>query len=190
MVWSLFPFKGHFNFGKSQKSQGAKSGCRGAESPGWFDVSPKISAGDVMHEWARCWDEAAHHQLPIAVAFWGLLNHPDSFCRGIFKLHAKFDMVLLLYTLIHFECDGHTVHRLTSWHLLPPLTSALKSSLFTHAHSSPLSLAIRLHRCWVNHSHHINNGWTFPRQTSYILTKFVLSLCEYHSGKRFFFVAK
>ena len=23
-----------------------------------------------MHEWMRCWDEAANHQLPIAVAFW------------------------------------------------------------------------------------------------------------------------
>ena len=26
MVWNLFPFKGDFSFGKSQKSQGAKSG--------------------------------------------------------------------------------------------------------------------------------------------------------------------
>ena len=28
MVWNLFPFKGGFSFGKSQKSQGAKSGLR------------------------------------------------------------------------------------------------------------------------------------------------------------------
>ena len=47
-------------------------GCSRAESPGWFDVSPKNSAPDEMHEWARCHDEAANHQLsrrPV-VAFW------------------------------------------------------------------------------------------------------------------------
>ena len=44
-------------------------GCRGAESPGWFDVLPKKTAGDVMYEQGRCHGEAANHQLPIAVAF-------------------------------------------------------------------------------------------------------------------------
>ena len=44
-VWNLFPFKGDFSFGKSQKMWGTKS-----ESPGWLDVSPKISTQDVMHE--------------------------------------------------------------------------------------------------------------------------------------------
>ena len=39
---------------------------------------------------------------------------------------------------------GHTVHMLTQQHLLPSLTSTVKS-LFTRAHSSPLSLAARLH---------------------------------------------
>ena len=95
-----------------------------------------------------------------------LLNHPDSFHRGKFKLNAKFDADSLLYSLSHFECDGHTVHVLTQWRLLPPLTSTVKS-LFTHAHSSPLSLAARLHGCHTNHSHYINNGWTFSGQISY-----------------------
>ena len=27
------------------------------------------TARDVMHEWVRCPDEAANHQLPIAAAF-------------------------------------------------------------------------------------------------------------------------
>ena len=35
--------------------------------------------------------------------------------------------------------------------------------LFMHGHSSPLSLAARLHQCCTNHSHYINNGWTFSR---------------------------
>ena len=62
--------------------------------------------------------------------------------------------------------------------LLPPLTSTVKSSLFTHAHSSPLSLAARLHQCCTNCSHYINNGQTFSRQTSYCVqyTSYELSL--------------
>ena len=76
-------------------------------------------------------------------------------------LSAKFDADFLLYSLSHFECDGHTVHTLTQQHLPPPLTSRLKLSLFTHVHSSPLSLASRLHRCHVNCFHYINNGWSF-----------------------------
>ena len=85
----------------------------------------------------------------------------------IFKLHAKFDADSLLYSLCHFECDGHTVHVLTQWHLPPPLTSTVKS-LFTHTHSSPLSLAARLCCHSANHPHYISNGWTFSRQTLYI----------------------
>ena len=59
---------------------------------------------------------------------------------------------------------------LTQWHLPPPLTSIVKSLLFTHAHSSPLSLAARLHWCCANRSRYINNGWTFSRQTLYVKT--------------------
>ena len=46
-----------------------------------------------------------------------------------------------------------------------PLTSTVKSSLFTHAHSSPLSLAARLRWCHSNRSCYINSGWTFSRQS-------------------------
>ena len=63
----------------------------------------------------------------------------------MFKPNAKFDADSLLYSLSHFECDGHTVHMLSQWRLPPPLTSTVKSSLFTHVHSSPLSLAARLY---------------------------------------------
>ena len=69
----------------------------------------------------------------------GLLNHPNGFRGGMFKLNAKFDADSLLYLLSHFECDSHTAHMLTQWRLLPPLTSTVNSSLFTHARSSPLS---------------------------------------------------
>ena len=92
----------------------------------------------------------------------GLLNHPNSFCEGIFELNVRFDADLLLYSLSHFECHSCTVYMLPQRHLLPPLTSTVKSSLFTHAHSSPLSWAAKLHQCCANHSHYINNGCTFP----------------------------
>ena len=85
----------------------------------------------------------------------------------MFKLNAKCDEDSLLYLLGHFEWDDHTVHLLTQQHLPSPLTNTVNSSLFTQAHSSPLSLAAKLHRCHADRSHYINNGWTFSRQTSY-----------------------
>ena len=117
-----------------------------------------------MHEWVCC-DKTC--QSPVAHSC-SLLNHPNSFCRGMFKLNAKLNADFLLYLLSHFECDSHTVHMLTPQCLLLPLTSTMKSSLSTHAHSSPPSLAARLHRCRTNCSHYINNSWTFSEQTSYI----------------------
>ena len=113
MVWNLFPFKGDFTFGKSQSLRAPNVGCRGAESPGWFDVSQKNSVWDVIHEQVCCHDEAASHQLPIATAFWIIwIIH-----RGMFKLNAKFDANSLLYSLSHFQCNGHTVHMLNSVYL-------------------------------------------------------------------------
>ena len=113
-------------------------------------------SGHVVVMWWSC-------QSPVAHSC-NLLNHPNSFLRGMFKLNAKFGADSLLYSLSHFECEGHTVHMLTQWCLLLPLTSTVKPSLFTHAHSSPLSSAARLHRCHANCSRYINNGWTFSGQ--------------------------
>ena len=59
----------------------------------------------------------------------------------MFKVNTKFEADSLLYSLSHFECDSHIVHVITQWHLPPPLTSIVKSSLFTHVPSSPLCLA-------------------------------------------------
>ena len=92
-------------------------GCSGTESPGWFDVSQKTSAGDVIHEQARCGDEAANHQLPIAAASW--IIWVVSTEEWMFKFNAKFDSDSLAL-LANFECDGHTVHVLTQQHLPTP----------------------------------------------------------------------
>ena len=101
-------------------------------------------------------------KLSITIcSYWSLLKYSNSLHRGMFKLNAEFDANSLLYSLSHFECDGHTVHMLTQWCLLPLLTSTVKSSLFTHTHSSPFFLAARLHWCRANHSRYRNNGLTF-----------------------------
>ena len=158
MVWNLFPFKGDFSFGKSPRAPNL--GCRGMGSPRWFDVLPKNFAQDVMHEWAYYLDEAAHHQLPIAAAFWIIWIVSTQECSSECKIWCRF-----VALLSHFECDGHPVHMLTQWRLLPPLTCTVKSSLFMYVHSSPLSLAARLHPCHTNQSCYINNGWAFSGQT-------------------------
>ena len=128
MVWNLFPFKDYFGCRVSNL------GLSGAESPGWFYVSPK--------HWTRCdaWAGTLlwwSCQSPVAHSC-GLLNHPNSFHGRMCKLNAKFDADSLLHSLSHFECDDHTVHTLTQQHLRPPLTSTMKSSLFMYVHSSPL----------------------------------------------------
>ena len=148
--------------GKARSCRPPNLGYSRAESPGWFDVLQKHSAQAwaCMLSWWSC-------QSPVASSC-DLLNHPNSFLGGMFKLNTTFDADLLLYLLSHFECDHHTVHMLTHRCLPPPLTSTVKSSLLTHACSSPLSLAARLHWCCcINHSHYINNGWTFSGQASF-----------------------
>ena len=107
-----------------------------------------------------------------------LLNHLNSFCRGIFKLNAKFEADSLLYLLRCFECNGHTVHMFTLWCLPPPLTSTVKLSLFIHMHSSSLSLAARLHRCCANSFRYITNDCTFSGQTSYY--EMITTICIYN----------
>ena len=163
MVWNLFPVKGDFSFGKSQKSRVPNLGCRGAESPGWFDVSPTNSAGDVMQEQACCPNEAANHQLPIAAAFWIIwivsMEECSSLMQNVMQIHCS--------TFCPFEWDSHTdTCSLNSVYRFP-LTSAVKLSSPTHARSSPLSLAARLNWCQTNHSRYTNHGWTFSGQTFY-----------------------
>ena len=110
-----------------------------------------VSEAFVPHFYLHC----THCIVPES-----LLNHLNSFHRGVFKLNAKLDADSLLCLPSHFECDGCRVHILTQWCLPSPLTTTVKPSLFTYVHSSPLSLAARLHWCHTSHSCYIRNGWT------------------------------
>ena len=127
--------------------------CRPSKTWITFNRFSTIFEAFVPHFYLHC----THCIIPKS-----LLSHPNSFCGRMSKLNTNFDADSLLYSLSHFECNDHTVHILTQLHLLLPLTSTVKLSLFIHAHSSPLSMATRLHQCHINHSHHINkNGWTY-----------------------------
>ena len=163
MVWNLFPSKVILVWGKARSYKVPNLGCKRAELPGWFDVSPKNSAGDMMHERACCGDEAASKQFHMAVASWIIwiisLEECSSLMQNLMLIHCP--------TLRHFQCDSHTVHMLPQWRLLHPLTSTVKLSLFMHAGSSPSSLSARLYRYHTNSSY-IIKGWPFSGQTLYI----------------------
>ena len=146
--------------GKARSCGAPNLSCSGAGTPRWFDVSQKNCTR--RDAWAR----AFMMKLSVTVAYSCSLLNLYNFHREMFKLNAKFYTDSLFYLLNHFECDGHTVYMLTHQHLPPPLASTVKSSLFTHSYSRPLSLAARLHPCHSNSSCYINNGWTFYRQTS------------------------
>ena len=75
-----------------------------------FNRFSTIFEASVPHFYLCCTHCIVHENL---------LNHPNSFRGGMFKLNAKSDVDLLLYSLSHFECDGHTVQMLTQWRLLP-----------------------------------------------------------------------
>ena len=74
-------------WGKARSHRAPNLGCRGAETPGWFDVSQKnctrCDAWAGTLSWWSC-------QSPVAHSC-GLLNHTNSFRGGMFKLNTKFD---------------------------------------------------------------------------------------------------
>ena len=145
-------------------------GYRGAKLSGWFDVSPKNSTWDVMHEQEHCCDEAANHQLPRAAAFWITwivsLEECSSLTQNSIRSFWSTRSVILNGTTATYY-----THSTVS---AAPTDCTVKSSLFTHMCSSSLSLAARLHQCRVNHSCYVKNGWTFS-----IRRHTIVSICYY-----------
>ena len=126
-----------------------------------------------MHELVYCRDEAANHQLPIAAAFCIIqivsTEECSSLMRNLMQIHCSTRSVILHVMTTQHTCSLNGVY-------YPHLSSTVKSSLFTHVHSSPLSLAASSHQCQANHSRYINNGWTFSRQALYNVLYTVLVL--------------
>ena len=112
-----------------------------------------------MLSWWSC-------QSPVAHSC-SLLNHPNSFSGGMFKLNAKSDAYLLLSLLGLFECNSHTVHMLNGVYCPYWLVQ------WSH-HCS--CMCIPVHSPWlpdymyvVQTNSYINNGWSFSGQASYFL---------------------
>ena len=148
-------------FGEARSRRVPNLGCRGAESSGWFHVPPKnctrcdARAGTLS--WWSC-------QSAVARSC-GLLNH----CIGSVEECSSLTQNLVqirgstqLSHILNVTATQDTCSLSCIYHLHWPV----KSSLFMHAHSSPLSLAPTLHWCHANRSHYINGGWTFSGQTS------------------------
>ena len=143
--------------GKARSYREPNLGCRGAEAPGWFNVSPKNSAQDVMHEQACCGDESVDFWIKRIVS----TEEFSNLTQNLMQIHCSTHPVILnamatqyAWSLKGFYC--------------PPLTSTAKSTLFTQAHSSPLSLAVWLHQGHTNCSCYVNSDWTFSGYTLYI----------------------
>ena len=97
--------------GKARNCRVPNVGCRRAESPGWFDVSPKNSTRDVMHEQAIYCEEAANHWLPIAVAFWiAFLEECPSLMQNLMQIHCSIHSVILNATATQYTCSLNGIY--------------------------------------------------------------------------------
>ena len=132
----------------------------------WQKLCSRHDAWEGTLLWWSCQSPVAHS--------WGLLNHPNSFHRGMFKLNAKFDADSLLYSLSHFECNSHTVHTSLNG-IYCPHWRVQWSRHCSHMHISVLSAA-KFHGCHTNCSRSMNNVWTFSRQIS-LYSIYNLSSC-------------
>ena len=108
--------------GKARSSREPNLGCRGAESPGWFDVLPKNSAQDGMCERAQCHDEAANHLLPIAAAFWIIqiisMEECSSLTQNLLQIHCSTCSVILNVMATQYTCSLSSIycpHWLVQW---------------------------------------------------------------------------
>ena len=113
-------------WGKVSSCRVPNLGCKGEESPGWFiggitwwflkTLCTRHDAWAGVLLWWSC-------QSPVAHSC-GLLNHPNCFHTGRFKLNAKFDADYFIYSLIlktmatQYTCSLKSVyhpHWLVQW---------------------------------------------------------------------------
>ena len=139
---------------------------------------------NVIHEWSFCRDEAANHQLPIAVAFWIIpilsAEECSSLMQNLMQVRCSAYSVIL-------KCDGYTVHMLTQWCLPPPLISMVKS-IIVHARASQSTpLGCQVTWCCTNCSRYINNAWSFSGHTlmytyleANVLKDLVQIICDHY----------
>ena len=107
---------------KTSSCRAPNLGCRGAESPGWFNVLQKNFAWDMMHKRVSCHDEAANHQVPIAVAFWiswiVSTEECSSLVQNLMQIDCCIRSVTLNGTATQYTCSLNSVyhpHWLVQW---------------------------------------------------------------------------
>ena len=69
--------------GKARSHRVPNLGCRGVESPGWFDVLPKNSARDVRRARAHCRDEAANFWISEEFPWRKVQAEHEIWCRFV-----------------------------------------------------------------------------------------------------------
>ena len=76
----------------------------------------------MEHEQVHCHDEAVHHQLPIAVAFWIIRIVPteecSSFTQSVMQIHCSICSIILHVTATQYTCSLKGVyhpHWLIQW---------------------------------------------------------------------------
>ena len=152
-----------------------------------------------MHQRAHCHDEAANHQLPTAVAQ-TLLEKQIVFSNHLetIQIVSSEECSSLMQYLMQIPCSIHSIilnvmatqYRCSSKASTTPTGQYSELLLFTHAHSSPLSLAARLRRCHANHSCYVHNSRTFSGQTWYVHIYISFKYCNdiaYHTFSAYYF---
>ena len=150
--------------GKVRSLRAPNLGLGWAESPRWFDVSPKNSTQDMIHEWAHYHYEAASHQLPIATAFWIIwivsTEECSSLMQNLMQIRCSTCLVILNAMATQYTCSLNVIYCpqwLVQW-------SRRCSHTWISGHFSWLLGYIN-----ATHSHYINNGWNFSKLSSYTI---------------------
>ena len=130
--WSEISFLSKvISFGEARSLRVPNLGHTGAESRGWFDVSQKTSAWDVMHEQMCCHDKGAIHQLRITETFWIIKTMSAEECSSLTQILIQIlcstCSVILNVTATQYTCSLKGVycpHWLVQWshHYLLMLT--------------------------------------------------------------------
>ena len=174
-----------FVLGKARSHRAPNLGYRGAEAPRWFDVSPKNSAWDVMHEQACCRHEAANHQLPIPAAFWIIqivsAEECSSLMQNLMQIRRSTHSVILNVTATQYTRSLNGVYRphwLVQW-------SCHWSCMYIPVHSPWLPGYIDVPQTIL-----INNGWTYPGHASYSFNRQRWAECHPHIRITWMFVTR
>ena len=120
MVWTLFPLKGNFSFGKSQRSQGNNYGLRRGRVAQmiWYFTKKLYTRRDAragMLLWWSCQSPGVHSC--------SLLIHPNSshmeecssFMENVMQIHCSTCSVILNVMATQYTCSHNSVYHPHWW---------------------------------------------------------------------------